>query len=212
MARIIRLIELADAGRAIEHLQAKWMPFCVEAMRPYREREPGPDPIGAEKALAEAEAIFWDSAATKRFAREQARADFRELWFGRYVVHAPGEFFLALGPEGDTLGYLAGALVSDAPPLPGPDYFAHFPPDLIARFPAHIHVNIRADKRSMGVGADLVRAFAEHCRTLAVPGLHAVTALGSGAAAFFEKCGLAPRAEADWRGGDLVFLGLPLPR
>jgi GNAT superfamily N-acetyltransferase len=160
----------------------------------------------AARELAEAEAIFWDSAGTTVFETAEARAAFRELWFGRYLEHVPGEFFLALGEDGDVRGYLAGALISDAPPLPGPDYFALFPSELIAQFPAHIHVNIRADQRSAGLGAELVRAFAAHCRAAGLPGLHAVTAAGSGSAAFFEACGLKPRATANWRGRNLAFL------
>lgn len=169
------------------------------------------DLADAARELAGAEIIFWDSAGTTTFETAKARAAFRELWFGRYVEHAPGEFFLALGEAGDVRGYLAGSLVSDAPPLPGPDYFALFPPELIVRFPAHIHVNIRADQRSVGLGGKLVCAFAGHCRTAGVPGFHAVTADGSGSAAFFEKCGLASRATANWRGRDLAFLGLQCP-
>jgi GNAT superfamily N-acetyltransferase len=169
-----------------------------------------PELADSGRALAEAETIFWDCAATQIFESPEARAAFRDLWFGRYAEHAPGEFFLALAGDGSVDGYLAGAPVSDAPPLPGPDYFALFPPELIARFPAHLHVNIRSDRRGEGIGAELVDAFAEHCRSRGLPGFHAVTALGSGSAAFFGACGLAPRATAKWRGRDLVFLGLPL--
>jgi len=165
----------------------------------------------AGQAMAEAEAIFWDSAATKRFADEAAREAFRDVWFGRYLRHAPGEFFVALGADdGAVRGYLAGALISDAPPLSGPDYFALFPLELVARFPAHIHVNIRADQRGVGLGAHLVRAFTGHCKARLLPGFHAVTALGSGAAAFFEKCGLAPVAAASWNGRPLAFLAASL--
>jgi hypothetical protein len=160
----------------------------------------------AARELAEAEAIFWDSAGTTVFEAAEARAAFRELWFSRYVEHAPGEFFLALGEAGDVRGYLAGSFVSDAPPLPGPDYFTLFPPELIARFPAHIHVNIRSDQRSAGLGAELVSAFAGHCHSAGLPGFHAVTADSSGSAAFFERCGLNSRGTANWRGRDLAFL------
>ncbi len=161
-------------------------------------------------ALAGAEAIFWDCAATQRFESPEARAAFHALWFGRYAQHAPAEFFLALDGDGSVEGYLAGAPVSDAPPLPGPDYFTLFPVELIARFPAHLHVNIRADRRGEGIGAKLVSAFVEHCRGRGRPGIHAVTALGSGSAAFFARCGLAPLASARWRGRDLAFLGMAL--
>ena len=158
------------------------------------------------RALAEAEAIFWESAGTKTFPDEAARAAFHDLWFGRYARHAPDEFLLALGPDLAVQGYLAGALVSDAPPLPGPDYYPLFPPELIARFPAHIHVNIREGLRGGGIGGGLVEAFARHCRERDIPGFHAVTAAGSRSAAFFAKCGLMPIAEAPWRSRRLAFL------
>ena len=162
---------------------------------------------GSGAALAEAEAIFWESAGRKDFASAAERAAYRALWFARYAEHAPGEFLLALGGDGRVRGYLAGALVSDAPPLPGPDYYALFPAGLLARHPAHIHVNVHAGCRGGGTGAALVAAFGAHCRKEAVPGFHAVTAAGSRAAAFFGRCGLAPLAEEEWRGRPLVFLG-----
>jgi GNAT superfamily N-acetyltransferase len=162
------------------------------------------------KAAAEAEAIFWESARTRQFASAAERAQYRDLWFGRYLDHARGEFFLAFGAGGAVTGYLAGSRISDAPPLPGPDYYALIPPGLVARHPAHLHVNIRADRRGTGVGAALMRGFAEHCLANGAPGLHAVTAAGSRAAAFFAKCGLAPRAEIAWRGRALVFLATRL--
>ena len=163
-------------------------------------------PEGAE-AAREAEAIFWESAGTRHFAGEAERAAYRDLWFGRYLGHARGEFFIALDEAGDVAGYLAGALISNAPPLPGPDYYALFLAELIVRHPAHLHVNVRAGLRGAGVGAALMRAFAEHCRAQGAAGFHAVTAQGSRAAAFFAKCGLAPCAAVDWRGRALVFLG-----
>ncbi len=155
----------------------------------------------------EAEAIFWESARTKCFPDETERATFRELWFGRYLQHAPGEFFLAFGPSGDLTGYLAGALISNLDPLPGPDYYALFPADQLARYPAHLHVNIRPDCRGQGIGGRLVGAFLEHCSTLRVSGAHAVTQAESRSASFFERCGLAPIAQADWHGRRLVLLG-----
>jgi GNAT superfamily N-acetyltransferase len=163
------------------------------------------------KAVAEAEAIFWESAGTTRFGTDAERADYRRLWFGRYLDHAPAEFFLAFGAGRDVTGYLAGSLVSDAPTLPGPDYYALLAPERIGRYPAHVHINVRADCRGTGVGARLMHAFADHCRANHVPGLHAVTALGSRSAAFFRKCGLTPLADITWRDRNLVLLVTCLP-
>jgi RimJ/RimL family protein N-acetyltransferase len=160
------------------------------------------------KALLEqAEAIFWDSAAVRNFAAEEARAEYRDLWFGRYEQHAPEEFLLALGDDNDVRGYLAGSLISNAPPLPGPDYYELFRPRLIERHPAHLHINIRAYLRNTGIGGELMRAFYKHCRSRKVEGVHAVTLAGSRPAAFFEKHGLSPLGKAEWRGRPLVFMG-----
>ncbi len=157
--------------------------------------------------LEQAEAIFWDAAPIRNFAEEEARADYRELWFGRYEQNAPEEFLLALGEDNEVRGYLAGALVSNTPPFPGPDYYDLFRPRLIERHPAHLHVNIRAYLRNTGIGGELVRAFYKHCRSKKVEGVHAVTLAGSRPAAFFERRGLSPQGKVEWRGRPLVFLG-----
>ena len=164
---------------------------------------------GAEdrrRLLGEAEAIFWESAGTRQFADAEARAAYRALWFARYSEYAPEAFFIALGTDGGVSGYLAGSPVSDAPPLPGPDYYALFPAVLMARYPAHLHVNVRADRRGSGIGAALVGAFCGYLQAEGIGGVHAVTAAHSRAAAFFERCGLAWQAQATWRGRELVFL------
>jgi GNAT superfamily N-acetyltransferase len=161
---------------------------------------------GSAQAVSEAEAIFWESAGTRQFTGEAERVAYRSLWFGRYLEHAPGEFLLALDEAGEVAGYLAGAAVSNASPVPGPDYYPLFPDALIAAYPAHLHANVRAGSRGAGIGAALVRTFAAHCRAQGLPGVHAVTARGSRAAAFFGKCGLAECAAVEWRGRPLVFL------
>ena len=157
--------------------------------------------------LEQAEAIFWDSAPVRNFAEEAARADYRELWFGRYEQHAPEEFLLALGDDNDVRGYLAGSLISNAPPMPGPDYYELFRPRLIERHPAHLHINIRAYLRNTGIGGELMRAFYKHCRSKKVEGVHAVTMAGSRPAAFFEKRGLTLLGKAEWRGRPIAFMG-----
>jgi hypothetical protein len=104
-------------------------------------------------------------------------------------------------------GYLAGSLCSNRDPLLGPDYYALFSPAVIAAHPAHIHVNIRDGLRGRQIGAKLVAAFRTLCVERQVPGFHAVTTAGSGAARFFTQCGMARQAEAEWRGRRVVFLG-----
>ncbi|WP_088347657.1 MULTISPECIES: GNAT family N-acetyltransferase [Rhodomicrobium] len=160
-----------------------------------------------EEALAGIEAIFFASALTQDFASDEARANFRELWLGRYLRHFPAACFVALDPAGAVAGYLTGAPASNEPPLLGPDYYDALPAALIAAFPAHVHVNVRGHWRGRGVGAALVEAFRAHCRARGISGLHAVTGADTRAAAFFSRCGLTEQAQTTWRGRRLVFLG-----
>ena len=161
---------------------------------------------GDPSVMAQVEAIFFDSAATQSFASETARAVYRDLWLGRYRKRCPSAFFVAYNSSGEVIGYLAGALISNREPLPGPDYYAGFPAALIDAYPAHLHVNVRPDCRGQAVGSALIDAFRAICRAEGISGFHAVTAAASPAAAFFVRCGLVERATADWRGRPLCFL------
>jgi GNAT superfamily N-acetyltransferase len=160
--------------------------------------------------LPRIEAIFFDSAATQSFASEAERTAYRDLWLGRYIRHCPQEFLLATNPHGEVVGYLAGALMSNREPLPGPDYYAGFPAALIDAYPAHLHVNVRHDCRGQNVGSTLIEGFRATCRSQHLSGFHAVTAAGSQAAAFFARCGFDERATTEWRGRRLAFLAEPL--
>jgi GNAT superfamily N-acetyltransferase len=164
--------------------------------------------VDAPAVIPQIEAIFFDSAATKNFASEAERAAYRDLWLGRYVRHCPQQFLVASDPGGDVVGYLVGALFSNKEPLPGPDYYDAFPATLIEAYPAHLHVNVRRDYRGRNVGSTLIDVFRAICCAHDVSGLHAVTAAGSRAAAFFARCGLEEHATADWRGRRLAFLAL----
>lgn len=169
-------------------------------------------PQTAARAAREAEAIFWDSAVTRDFASEAERSAYRDLWFGRYLDHAAAAFYVALDANGVVEGYLAGSPVSNAPPLPGPDYYGLFPAALLARHPAHLHVNVAAGRRGSGTGAALVETFAGYCAALGLPGLHAITQANTCAAAFFVKCGLEAVAHAEWNGRLLLFMGRGVSR
>ena len=160
--------------------------------------------------MPQIEAIFFGNAATRSFTCEAERAAYHDLWLGRYVRRCPQQFLVAANADGEVAGYLAGALMSNREPLPGPDYYDGFPAALIEAYPAHLHVNVRHDFRGRTVGSALIEAFRAICREHDAPGVHAVTAAGSRAAAFFTRCGLDERATADWRGRALAFLAAPL--
>lgn len=163
-----------------------------------------------EELQPEIDDIFFESAVRKTFATPEARAAFHDLWLGRYLRHCPGDCFLALDHDSHVVGYLAGSLVSNREPLPGPDNYGLFPQWLVAAYPAHIHTNVRKDWRGKGVGALLIAAFTHHCHVNKVKGFHAITAARSRPAKFFQSCGLQHAVEAVWNNHPIVFLGCQL--
>lgn len=159
-------------------------------------------------ALAALEAIFFASALRRRFADDAERAAFLETWTGWYVREAPEDVLFWVdadgdpggGPCGGIAGYLTGcrdsagaAALFDT--ILGYGVFA----DRFARFPAHLHVNVRPDRRDAGIGARLIDAFARDCGT----GLHIVTGSGARNAGFYRRNGFTVEETR----GPLHFMG-----
>jgi GNAT superfamily N-acetyltransferase len=154
------------------------------------------------------DAIFFEASATKSFASDEARADFRERWLGRYLAHDPGWAYLAIAADGTLAGYLAGAVDDPAHAARFSDIgynkdFAH----LTAAYPAHLHVNLAPAYRSGGIGAALVSAFATDAARAGAGGVHVVTGAGSRNVGFYARNGFAELARTRFNGHEVVFLG-----
>lgn len=156
-----------------------------------------PDRRAALQAL---EAIFFASALRRRFADDAERAAFLETWTGWYVREAADDVLLWVEPDGGIAGYLTGCRDSAGATalfdtILGYGVFA----DRFDRFPAHLHVNVRPDRRNAGIGARLIEAFARDCGT----GLHIVTGAGARNAAFYRRNGFTVEETR----GPLHFMG-----
>jgi GNAT superfamily N-acetyltransferase len=164
---------------------------------------------GRDSGLAEqVEAIFWQTAR-RSLPPGPERDAFRERWLGRYMQGGSDVVLLALAGRGVVAGYLVGAL-EDPARQPRFDDIAYFRSDfahLTARFPAHLHINVDARFRSMGVGARLIETFAQHAGDAGAPGIHVVTGKGMRNVRFYSRCGFVERAVASWNGSEIVFLG-----
>jgi len=161
-----------------------------------------------EAAWPEIEAIFFASATRRDFADEAARRAFRAAWLDPYRAHWPDLIWIAREADGAVAGFLAGCRDSRAARSVldrQPDFplFA----DLFDLYPAHFHVNCRAERRGRGIGAALVAAFVAHCRTCIAPGVHLVTAAGARNVSFYRRQGFD--REIARKAGDraLLFLG-----
>lgn len=168
-----------------------------------------------EARLAEIEAIFFESALKKDFATAEERAAFRERWLTCYLARFPDDAFVALAADGAAVGYLIGCLDS----ANAGDDFADigYGPrllpavaEIVARFPAHLHINMRADARGLGVGRRLIAAFVDHCRRRSVAAVHVVTGAQSRAVGFYRRCGFEALADPAWPAPGTLALGLRL--
>jgi GNAT superfamily N-acetyltransferase len=158
--------------------------------------------------LPRVEQIFFTSSAVQKFTDEAHRARFKVRWLGRYLEHCLGSFFVALTEEGTVIGYLAGCLEDPRknPLFADLGYYQAFGP-LCATYPAHLHINVAAEARSLGVGAALIEAFAAQCAHAKLPGLHLVTNEGARNVRFYEQNGFQVLATTLSHGTPVVFMG-----
>jgi GNAT superfamily N-acetyltransferase len=151
--------------------------------------------------------IFFEASATKSFADEVARAAFRERWLGRYLERWPELAFVAIGADGGLVGYIVGThhdLARD-PLFADIGYLPHLA-DLMAQYPAHLHINLAPGVRSGGVGSRLVAAFSDDARAAGCAGVHLVTGRDSRNRSFYARNGFQAVAELAWGGVPIVML------
>lgn len=81
------------------------------------------------------------------------------------------------------------------------------PADLVARYPAHIHMNLLPRMRGQGVGTALVNKWVAGARNAGVAGIHlGASVSNTGGIAFWTKAGFAPlrtAARTVWFGMEL---------
>ncbi len=150
-------------------------------------------PADRARLLAQAERIFFDTAYTNSFDSAAAKQAFLKRWFGNYAETQPRSFLLALAPEGDVTGYLAGCTDSfsaESKTIIGDiDYFTPSFCAALKNYPSHFHINVKPGQQGKGIGRMLVARFIEICTSAGSPGIHVVTSTASRAVKFYEGCG-----------------------
>jgi GNAT superfamily N-acetyltransferase len=166
------------------------------------------DPAPALTALRE---IFFESSSRTVFSSEEDRQAFYRRWTSFYRERCPDDVWFWQDASGTFAGYLTGCRNSaEAQPL-----FAEVPgyavfESCFAEFPAHFHVNCRADRRGHGLGARLVETFVEDCRRTGLTGLHLVTAPDARNIGFYQRLGFTIRLTRPFGTRSLLFMGRSL--
>lgn len=155
--------------------------------------------------------IFFASSNTQSFASPQVRAEFRERWLGRYLMHDPQWAYVALTPEGAVAGYLAGCVDDPArtPRFADIGYFGTFA-TLTARYSAHLHINLAPHYRSGGIGSALVARFCADAVDAGALGMHVVTSRGARNVRFYERNGFREAGAMGEGPKEVVFLAKAL--
>lgn len=128
----------------------------------------------------------------------EERDAFGRLWIEPYRRWAPRWAYVARSADGSVAGYLTGCRSSAAffalsgllGPRPRLGANLRFPPGLLLRlllrYPAHLHVNVRADFRG-GAGRALVERFEQDAAAAGARGVHLFC--GAGPVGFYLKLG-----------------------
>ncbi|MGP3970926.1 GNAT family N-acetyltransferase [Streptomyces sp. 6N223] len=83
-------------------------------------------------------------------------------------------------------------------------------PEVAARFPAHLHIDLLPEGQRRGLGRRLMNAYLDALRQRGVPGVHlAMDPANTGARAFYDRLGFTELPHPDGDGG-VVLLGLAL--
>lgn len=159
------------------------------------------DEIGSERRIAvieRARSIFWETAQQTEFSAQEDREAYEWCYFGYFIDAEPSAFFVAVGPGAtkDVLGYICG--VSNTRNHPelyrASPHIAVFD-DLYDLYPAHLHINLTAASRGMGLGGALIRALESRLRRVGAVGLHLVTSPGARNVDFYHHNGFIDRYE-----------------
>jgi len=166
------------------------------------------DPVRLSSGL---DAIFFEASNVKAFASALERAQFRERWLGRYLSGFPEWVYIARDAEGEVAGYLVGCTSDPARDARFADigYFVELARET-ARYPAHLHINLRRDVRGRRIGARLIDAFASDAERAGVPGVHVVTSEGARNIGFYLANGFSRERSFSAGGKRLVMLVRPL--
>lgn len=166
------------------------------------------DPEAQAQALKSIREIFFESSERKSFNSDSDRESFWNKWVQYYFDEFPEEIFLATHSL-EIVGYLTGCRFSNEAQLQISEnipYFSLFS-NYFDHYPAHLHVNVKAQFRGHGIGEFLISSYCQYLSENSVVGVHLLTSPGARNVNFYRRCGFDFEAELPWKSTKLLFMG-----
>lgn len=161
--------------------------------------------------LLQLKEIYFESSSRKTFASEEDKENFYGKYLGFYQKHFP-EFFWVASSEQRVLGYVAGAPRTDLPSLyeiqPHLKTFQQF----YQEFPAHLHINLHAEARGLGLGSKLLIELEKQFQQNGITGLHIMTGPDARNKNFYSRLGFDFEVTLEFQGNPILFMGKKLNR
>ena len=161
------------------------------------------------EACSQIEDIFFMCSSIKDFESLDKKNAFYKRWTGPYFDHCLDDFYVALDSGDRVLGYLSGC--SDT--IGKKQHFLEFAvydlfSDLLAEYPAHLHINCHSDTQGKGVGSQLIAHYDQVLQKKSAEGLHIITTPDAKNISFYQKNGFSFSEVRKLGKTDLQFMGI----
>lgn len=163
------------------------------------------NPQLSEQDLVELREIYFESSAKKEFKDDEEKKAFYWKYLGFYLTHFPEYVWIAKSHR--VLGYVVGMPHSQDEEIlkiqPHLKIFEkHF-----QDYPAHLHINLHAESRGMGLGSKLLTELERQLQRCNITGLHIMTGPDSRNKNFYSRLGFDFEVTLEFGGSPILLMG-----
>jgi ribosomal protein S18 acetylase RimI-like enzyme len=163
------------------------------------------EPQLSEKEERELREIFFETSAKKDFKDHAEKEAFFHKYLGFYLENYPAYVWVAKGSR--ILGYVVGMPNTDDPRVhqiqPHLKIFSPYFKD----YPAHLHINLHAEARGMGLGSKLLQEMVFKLQEANITGLHIMTGPDSRNKTFYQRLGFDFEVTLNFLGSPILLMG-----
>lgn len=159
----------------------------------------------SEKDQRELREIYFETSAKKDFKDAAEKEAFFYKYLGFYLENYPDYVWIAKSSH--ILGYVVGMPHTEDPRAhqiqPHLKIFSEYFKD----YPAHLHINLHAEARGMGLGSKLLQEMVIKLQEANITGLHIMTGPSSRNKTFYHRLGFDFEVTLNFLGSPILLMG-----